>query len=336
LCYTAGIIAGNLPGVHVPEETVAYPMYALVLLSIPLLLFSSDFSVWRKMGVRLALSFFFCVIAVTIAVIAGTVLFKSSIEEAWIINSMLMGIYTGGAPNLIGLSLGVSKESFLVVSGAEILFGGTWLLILLTLARPLFGKILRPSPLKTSEVKYSLDERMYWKTSPLAGLYATLIAGIAAGLSFLLFDMSSTAFTTSVFLLVTTLGLAGAAIPHVRQLKGSFGLGNYFLLIFCVLVGSLANAEMVLGAAPMVLGLVGFVMLIAVSLHLLLCVIFKIDLDTFVISSAAAIFGPPFIAPVAKAIRNPLLIPIGLALGVLGLAVGNYLGISVSHLLRTL
>jgi uncharacterized membrane protein len=234
------------------------------------------------------------------------------------------------------LSLGVSNESFLVVSGAEILFGGIWLLILLTLARPLFGKILRPSPLQTSEVKYSLDERLYWKTSPLAGVYAAVIAGISAGVSFLLFEIDSTAFTTTVFLLVTTLGLAGAAIPHVRQLKGSFGLGNYLLLIFCVLVGSLANAEMVLRAAPVILGLVGLVMMIAIGLHLLLCIIFKIDLDTFVISSAAAIFGPPFIAPVAKAIRNPLLIPIGLALGVLGLAVGNYLGISVSHLLRTL
>jgi uncharacterized membrane protein len=93
---------------------------------------------------------------------------------------------------------------------------------------------------------------------------------------------------------------------------------------------------MVLRAAPVILGLVGLVMMIAIIVHLLLCMIFRIDRDTFVISSAAALFGPPFIAPIAKAIQNPQLIPIGLALGVLGLAVGNYLGISVSHLLRTL
>ena len=91
-------------------------------------------------------------------------------------------------------------------------------------------------------------------------------------------------------------------------------------------VGTLADVDKVLGSSPAIVTIVGFVMFLAIAIHLVLSWIFRIDVDTFIISSAAAIFGPPFIAPVAKAIRSPYIIPVGLALGVLGLAVGNYCG----------
>ena len=335
LCYIIGIIVGNIPGVHVSEEYATPLMSVAVMLAIPLLLFSSDFTVWRKMGPTLTMSFLFCVIAVAIAVIAGTLLFKDLLGNSWIVGSMLMGVYTGGTPNLtaIGLSLGIDNDSLVIVNGAEMLFGAIWLLFTLSTAKPVLSRFLR-SPSSHADVQFGLDEHLYWKTSPIALALGIVIAGIAFGVSSLVFDQEEPWFLASVFLLVTSLGIAGSLIGKVRTLPGAYGLGNYLLLIFCVAIGSQADIATIFGSAPVILGIVAFVMFTAITLHLILCFVFKIDVETFIIASAAGIFGPQFIPPVAKAIGNPYLIPVGLALGVLGLAVGNFLGLGISNLLR--
>ncbi len=332
LCYIAGIIFGNLPGVQVPEKEGTTISGVVISLCIPLLLFSSDFKVWRKLGKRLLLSFACCVVAVTLAVIAGTYLFKDSVDEAWKIGSMLMGVYTGGTPNLtmIGTTLHVSDEAFPVVNGAEMLFGGIWLLFLLSAAKPFFSKFLHAHTGEENDIEFSLDERLYWKTSSLALVMGILILAVAFGLSQL---VPSRLSDLVILLTITTAGLLFSLIPAIRKMRGSYGMGNFLLLIFCVIVGSMADVHRVLGAAPMILGFVATVMGLAIVIHALLCRLLHIDTDTFLIGSTAGIYGPPFIAPVARAIRNPQLVSVGIALGLLGLAIGNYLGYAISTLL---
>ena len=58
------------------------------------------------------------------------------------------------------------------------------------------------------------------------------------------------------------------------------------------------------------------------------------DRDTLIITSTAAIFGPVFIGPVANAIGNRELITIGIALGLIGYAIGNYLGLGLAFILK--
>jgi uncharacterized membrane protein len=335
-CYLAGIIFGNLPAVHVPEKEVRDIFLGpLVALSIPLLLFSSDFGIWRKMGKRLLLSFACCVFAVSLAVIAGTMIFQSRIDDAWILGSMLMGVYTGGTLNLnaIGYALGIDAESLAVLNTTEMLFGAMWLLALLTIARPLLGKVLRAPAQNVRELNFTLDERIYLKTSTLALLLSAGIIALAAGLSLLLLRRQEERL---MLLTITALGIAVSAIPAVRRMKGSFGLGNYLLLMFCVAVGSLADVGKILDAAPAIIAFVAFVMFSAIAIHLLLSIVLRMDADTFILASAASIFGPPFIAPVAKATGNVESIPVGLALALLGLAIGNICGIGISGLLEQL
>jgi uncharacterized membrane protein len=65
-----------------------------------------------------------------------------------------------------------------------------------------------------------------------------------------------------------------------------------------------------------------------------LCALFRIDADTAIIASTAAVFGPPFVGPVANAIRNREIVAGGIATGVLGLAIGNYAGLGLAYLIR--
>lgn len=334
-CYIAGILIGNLPCIAI-EEGFAKPFMGIVVaIAIPLLLFNSDFGVWRKMGARMLLAFFLCIVSVAIAVTAGTVLFRSAIDEAWIMGSMLMGVYTGGSANLnaIGLTLNARPEVFPVLNGVEMLFGGAWLLFLLTAAKPLAVKIFKRKANNYNHIEYTLDESVSLRTVPQALGIALLAAAIAFGIALLCFK-KETAQMTAVFLLVTTLGIAGSGIGMVRRIKGTYGLGNYFLMVFGVAVGSLADVGKIIGAAPSIIVFVLFVMCASILIHLLLCLLFGIDADAFLMASSAGIYGPPFVPLIARAIGNPYLIPVGLALGVLGLAIGNYCGYAISHLLE--
>ena len=72
----------------------------------------------------------------------------------------------------------------------------------------------------------------------------------------------------------------------------------------------------------------------AILLHFFLAAIFRIDRDTVIITSTAAIYGPAFIGPVANAIKNKEMIVPGITMGLLGYAIGNYIGIGIAMLLK--
>jgi len=67
---------------------------------------------------------------------------------------------------------------------------------------------------------------------------------------------------------------------------------------------------------------------------LLLAALFRIDRDTFLFTSVAALYGPPFIGQMASITNNRQLIFSGIAMGLLGYAIGNYLGIGWAYLLQ--
>jgi uncharacterized membrane protein len=53
-----------------------------------------------------------------------------------------------------------------------------------------------------------------------------------------------------------------------------------------------------------------------------------------IITSTAGIFGPAFIPPVATALGNREIIFSGIATGLVGYAVANYLGLRLAWMLR--
>ena len=120
-------------------------------------------------------------------------------------------------------------------------------------------------------------------------------------------------------------------------MKYSYDIGMYFIYIFCIVVASMADLSKLNLAAGM--ELLGY-LLVAVFGSLLLQVIFakilKIDSDMMVIASVTYINSPPFVPMMAAAMKNKdVLIP-GLTIGVIGYAVGNYLGFLMSQLLGLL
>ena len=70
--------------------------------------------------------------------------------------------------------------------------------------------------------------------------------------------------------------------------------------------------------------------------HALLCRLAKVDGDMFMVTSVAAVASPPFVPLIARALNNPGAMLPGMTAGVVGYAVGSYLGISLGLLLLRL
>ena len=104
--------------------------------------------------------------------------------------------------------------------------------------------------------------------------------------------------------------------------------------MFCVAVGMMANFNNILENGWQIVQFMAMAWLITVITHWFLCYLFKLDSDTVLIASVAAIYGPVFIGQIASTIDNRRLVFPGIALGLVGIALGNYVGIFIAWLLQ--
>jgi uncharacterized membrane protein len=340
LCYGAGILAANLPGLHLDDGASRTVSSVAVPLAIPLMLFSTDLKKWLGLAKGLLLSFALaCVSAVTAAGVVGWA-FRERTDEWWKIAGMLVGVYVGGTANMsaVGVALDTRNETFVLLNAADVVTGGVYLLFLLSVAQRVLGKIMPPfvghQELFAHEGEsLSVWTRAHVRPMGLALAGSVAIVAVSAGASLLFFHKVDEAFT---LLALTTLGIAASMSEKVRSLAGSFELGEYVLLVFCVAVGALADVSHLTGASVTLFVFVIIVMVASAVLHFGLCALFRIDVDTAIITSTATIFGPAFIGPVAAALKNRTLVGPGLSMGLAGIALGTYLGLFTAWGLRAI
>ena len=79
-----------------------------------------------------------------------------------------------------------------------------------------------------------------------------------------------------------------------------------------------------------------FAIFVSLFIHAIICRLFKVNADSMVISSVAFINSPPFVPMIANAMKNRAALVTGITAGLMGYAVGNYLGIAIAKLLHLL
>lgn len=351
ILYFIGIIIGNIG--LMPEQMPAVQEIlsnAMIPLAIPLMLYGCTFKMSGARSQVLAL--ITGLISVTLAVITGYMIFGKSLPEGARIGGMLTGVYTGGTINLASLKtmLGVKDETYILINSYDILVSFLYLSFLLTIGIKLFRKLL-PNTLTTFTDK---DEARIQKEmqkedkkphrgfltrigaayiAKLMGL-TILIVGISAGIALLL---PESMFMTIFILMLTTLGIGCSFIKKIHKMKYSYDIGMYFIYIFCIVVASMADlSELNLIGGMELLGYLLIAVFGSLLLQVIFAKIFRIDSDMMVIASVTYINSPPFVPMMAAAMKNKdVLIP-GLTIGVIGYAVGNYLGFLMSQLLGLL
>lgn len=340
--YALGIILANLPFFEINSNISKMATEASVPLAIPLLLFGTDFIKWFRLAKSTVVSFVLILITVCLVSCVVSYGFKDILSNYWQIAGMMVGVYTGGTPNMtaIGMGLGVDENVFILMNGADLVLGASYLLFILTVGIKLFGKFLIPFE-STSNQEF-IEEHNLWESFSHGKqlvraigfiLISGLILGISLGLNALFFDKDQVAF---IILVLTTLGIAVSFNSKMRKLPGSYEVGQYLLLVFCTGIGTMANIEELIQGSWVYVLFLGLVMVSSIVIHVILCRFFKIDRDTAIITSIAGIFGPPFVGPVAEQLKNREILVSGLTSGLVGYAVGNYLGLLVAYIMKNI
>ncbi|HMQ59830.1 MAG TPA: DUF819 family protein [Flavilitoribacter sp.] len=335
-CYAVGIAAGNLPGVTINTEVASAAMQASLLLALPLLLFPTDLLGQIRSAGKPLLAFGLCAAAGILSTALVAWAFRHHLTDSWRLAGMLTGMYTGGTPNMqaIGIALGASENELIAVNAADIFGGGVYLVLLSSFLPRLLLKWLPAYRVAgVAEAAEIGDNPKFGARDVLfsAGLAVLVVAG-SVGLCLLFTGKLED--IALIILCLTTLGLTLSFVPSVRNRPGSFETGEFLLLAFCVALGLQADFAALIETGQ---GIILFSCLAlggTIILHFLFCRGFGIDRDTCLIASTAGIYGPAFIGQVAAVIGNRRLVFNGIALGLLGYAVGNYLGISLGWLLK--
>jgi len=139
-----------------------------------------------------------------------------------------------------------------------------------------------------------------------------------------------------VILAVTTIAILFSLIPYVHNLKRTFQFGMYLIYIFCTIVGSMVNVDNLIHINIPLLFYVFLAIFGSLLVHGILCKIFSIDADTYIITSVAGICSPPFVPVVADALHNKYILLSGITTGVIGYAIGNYLGITLGYVFSSI
>ena len=346
LAYAVGIIASLCGVFNFADPAVGDTFSKLqstimsvsVPLAIPLMLFNCDFKLWTKALPKTAWALVTGIVAVVVSVVSGFFIFRNHVPDAANVSAMMTGIYTGGTVNFnaLGASLGVNKSVMAIVLAFQMVITMPYIFFLLGGGYKVFRKLL---PYKDITHKGRMDEEnvetadvenyrgMFEKKNfigMMKGLGLSVIfLAIGAGLALLI---TGTLSELVVILTITTLSIIASFFKPVRELPKTFELGMFFILIFSVIVASMFNIHSVSGGSLYIGGFVLWIMGISVLLHLILCRIAKVSGDLFCVCQVGLLCSPPFVPPIAGAMKNKKVLISGIVVGLVGYAVGTYLG----------
>lgn len=361
LAYAVGIIMvlsglldfGQGANAAAQAETLAaiqkWIMNLTVPIAIPLMLFSSDFKLWTKSLPKTLLALLGGLIAILAAVVSAYFIFKNSgIDDLANVAGMMTGIYTGGTMNFyaLGAALQVNPNTITFVYTFEMIVTFPLIVFIVGGGYKLFRKLL-PYPdesITIDDDSLSNYEKngvenyrgMFKRTTfpkMLLGLaLSILFLAVGAGLSFIITGKLN---ELVIILTITTLAIIASFNKKIRSLPKTFELGMFFILIFSIVVASQFDVQGIDSSVISMLFFVLYIMLVAVGIHLLLCRIFKISGDLFGVASIGLLCSPPFIPPIAGAMGNPKVLISGIIIGLVGYAVGTYMGATVAYLLSS-
>jgi len=267
---------------------------------------------------------------------------KGGLEpDAWKGFGALAGSWIGGTGNMAAASeaIGTSPEEFGLAAIADNLVYIIWLPIMLG-SKNIAGwfhrftgvskkriDILKEASGKLATKKGNMEMRHF-----LYLIFLGLLCAWLAGFLSKQLPQYPPILTASAYkiLLITTFGLI-LSTTRARKIPGSHQLAMALIYLFVASMGARANVVSLAGQAPwFLLGAY-----IWIFIHGAFCVIgakiFKVDIHSTAIASAANIGGAAS-APIVAAYHNENLVPISILMALLGYAIGTYAALATAWL----
>ena len=246
--------------------------------------------------------------------------------------------------NALGVSLDVDKSVMAIVLAFQMVVTTPYIFFLLGGGFKIFRKLLPYKDIthrgrRDEDNVQTADVENYhdmFKKQNLVGMLkgfglSVVFLGIGAGLALL---TTGTLNELVVILTITTLSIIASFFKKVRELPKTFELGMFFILVFSVIVASMFNIHSVNGGSWYVGGFVLWIIGVSAILHLILCRIAKVSGDLFCVCQVGLLCSPPFVPPIAGAMKNKKVLISGIVVGLVGYAIGTYLGALLAWVLR--
>lgn len=365
ILYALGIVVGNIP---IPTEGVSsltaeafgalrdsgfkeMISSSLVPLAIPMMLFGCTFNRNElSLQVKLVIS---GVISVCLATIGGYLLFGAQLADGAKIGGMIAGKCTGGTLNMAAIQqmVGMDNATYVMLNTYDMIICFVYFVFLFSIGIKMFRRLYRQGKStltdeERAEIEREIEES---KRNPYDGLFSRnglrelgkillatiVIMAISAGVA--AFTAPKGWFSVVFILMLTTLGIGCTFIRKIRTLTRSYDIGMYLIYIFSMVIASMADlSNLNLADGINQFMFIVFAIFVSLAIHALLCRLLRTDADSMVISSVAFINSPPFVPMVSAFMRNKKTLVTGLSVGLIGYAVGNYLGMLMYELLLKL
>jgi uncharacterized membrane protein len=262
--------------------------------------------------------------------------------DAWKLSGQFTATYIGGGMNFaaVGQQLGTRSDLFTAGIAADVIVTAIWLIACLT-APELFARRAnsqRAVGEDTVRDGSSSDLVAQFQSSgvPLRLVDFAGLAVIVLGVMWLASALTSLAPVIPRLIWLTTLVLALAQLPVVRRLSGSVVIGNFLLLLFLASNGAKSIVSHIVDVGPAIFwfaaGTVAIHGIIIFGIGWLL----RMNGDVLAIASQANVGGAATAMALAGSRRRPELILPGVAVGMLGNAIGNYAGIVIALTTRAI
>ncbi len=348
-----GAVLSNLD--WVPIESPVYDAIwgPVTSLAIVWLLFGVRLADLRSVGPRMLLAFGLAVAGTCAgAFTAALALGEAFPSDAWKLGGVMTGTYAGGSLNFVavGREVGLSGSLFTAAAASDNVLTALWMGA--TLMLPLWLKGFYPSRRQPKAVNGAQPRAANGAqpraasgtqtTASLAGTWQAkpfdVLALMTLGLSLILAaDAISTRMPAVPGVIwLTSLALIVGQIPAVRNLTGSLHMGLIALNLFFVVIGIASRISEILRVGIEVFYFTALVILVHGIVVYLGGRLLRLDVETLSVASQAAVGGPStaMALAIARGWRE-LALP-GIAVGLLGYAVGSYAGLAVAAALRSM
>lgn len=322
-------------------------LYAMIFV----MLLRCDFKKLAKLGGRMVAIFLGCSLTLFIGFVVGYPLFKHALgADTWAAVAALFASWVGGSANMAAMqaALPVDAGAYSCALALDTVCYSLWIALLLLAVRyaPKWNKATKADTSKlqavadaaTAEVakeKRSADSSDWIFLIGLSLIVSALSQFVGAKLSETLTNAGLVVFDkgTITTLFVTVLGLI-CALTKIGKLPAVEELSNVYLYAVVSLLASTASVVDLI-SAPMWVVYGVFILVVHVVLMYLLSKIFHWDLCMVSTASLANIGGSAS-APIVASAYDASYAGIGVLMGVLGAAVGNFFGIGMGQILKLL
>ena len=280
------------------------------------------------------------------AVVMGMLLLGNIGADTWKLSGQFAATYIGGGVNFaaIGHALNTSSEFFTAGIAADVIVTAIWLIVCLVV--PEFvnkgeniyntdGPINQEQPTKSSDA-YTLEKLLYSSGRPISLVDIALLLTIVVGAIWFSNLLASLITVIPMIIWLTTFVLLIAQIPAIKNISGGMVIGNYLLMLFLACNGARSVISKIIELGPSIF----YFALGTVIIHGLIIFgigsMMKLDWKTMAVASQANIGGATSAMALASARRAPNLILSGVAVALIGTALGNYIGLLIANIVETL